>query len=215
MSTFRAQFTIPFFTGIPEDVVENVWHFAFLTGSPVTADFNNLRDDLMFFYNSVYNNPIGPLMAAYVDPANSKVKMYDLADPTPRAPVYQSAAALSTANRSTGGSAPMETAICVSFQGTVISGVPQARRRGRIFLGGLSFIGAPTTSTFPSVDSITRGDIAGAAGALKTAAIGHGWTWVIWSRATSTAVPVANGWVDNAVDTQRRRGNKATARTTF
>jgi hypothetical protein len=40
-------------------------------------------------------------------------------------------------------------------------------------------------------------------------------TWSVWSEANQTASPVRDGWVDDAWDTQRRRGLDSSARTTF
>jgi hypothetical protein len=37
--------------------------------------------------------------------------------------------------------------------------------------------------------------------------------WCVWSVADQIAVPVANGWIDNAFDVQRRRGVDYTSRT--
>lgn len=41
------------------------------------------------------------------------------------------------------------------------------------------------------------------------------WQWRIWSPTNNNSVLIDNGWVDNAWDTQRRRGVEATARTIF
>jgi len=158
---------------------------------------------------------IGAMLASYVDGANVRMKAYDLADPKPRAPKYNALLASLNANRSTGSAIPPEASICLSFQGARTSGASQARRRGRIFIPALAFLGAGTTSSFPDVPAGTRTDIAGAATALKTATSGHGFLWSVYSRVDSAAIPVTDGWVDNAIDTQRRRGNKATARTTW
>ena len=40
-------------------------------------------------------------------------------------------------------------------------------------------------------------------------------TWVLWSRANNAMFNVVGGWVDNAFDTIRKRGNAPTARTTW
>jgi len=44
------------------------------------------------------------------------------------------------------------------------------------------------------------------------------WAWVVLNgldATSTTTLPVDNGWVDNAFDTQRRRGLRPTVRTTF
>jgi hypothetical protein len=51
---------------------------------------------------------------------------------------------------------------------------------------------------------------------MKAAAIASAsWDWVVYSPTDDAYHEVANGWVDNAWDTQRRRGYKPTSRTTF
>jgi hypothetical protein len=40
-------------------------------------------------------------------------------------------------------------------------------------------------------------------------------TLAVWSPSNGDAVPVTDGWVDNAWDTQRRRGIDRTARSTW
>jgi hypothetical protein len=41
------------------------------------------------------------------------------------------------------------------------------------------------------------------------------WKWAVYSTVNATGVEVTNGWVENAWDTQRRRGRIATVRTVF
>ena len=215
MTVHQAHFILPYFTNIPEDVVVNVWTFNWLIGSPAVGDFDNLRDNLVAFYDDVYADPGGPMLAPYVDETQARIKIYDLADPLPRVPVYNSLAPLNFANQASATGLPPEAAICLSFQGALVSGQPQARRRGRIFIGALAHMGAGSSVAFPNVTSGTRTSITGAAAAMKSAMAADDWAWSVWSKTDNAAVLVDNGWVDNAVDTQRRRGNTATARTLF
>jgi hypothetical protein len=41
------------------------------------------------------------------------------------------------------------------------------------------------------------------------------WKWAVYSTVNMTGVNVAAGWVENAFDTQRRRGRIATIRSVF
>ena len=214
MSTYAVQFTMPYFTSIPEDVITNTWHFNYLIGTPTAGEWAGLVAALQFFYNDCYNQTT-PMLSPWINAAGCSVKAYDLADPTPRAPVFQSAAALSAANQPPSTGYPLERSICLSFQGVQISGQPQARRRGRIYLGGNASLDPGSASSFPSVGATIRTDICANAVQLRTDANAQNFVWSVWSRMDSAAVPVDNGWVDNAADTQRRRGNAATARTTF
>jgi hypothetical protein len=108
---------------------------------------------------------------------------------------------------------PPEVAICLSYQAAKISGVPQARRRGRVFIGPLN-TSAMGTDGRPATAFINA--LVGAADALKDPAGAPDWDWSTWSSFDPTVSTVIdNGWVDNEFDTQRRRGRKYTTRTTF
>jgi hypothetical protein len=94
-----------------------------------------------------------------------------------------------------------------------VSGISQARRRGRVFLGPLGN---------NAVSSTTGRVASGAYTAIQTAAAtllgGSGigdWTWIIWSKASSSQVVVDNGWIDDAPDVQRRRGVDPSTRVLF
>lgn len=215
MAIHRFQFSIPYFTGIPSDVIVNDWHLSWPLGSPSDTDFENLRDALVTFYDLCYSPAGVDNMAPWMNPAGAILKVYNIQDPIPRAPVYLSAAPL-TDNRVSTGTCALETAICLSFQGDPLSGVPQARRRGRVFLGGWA---QPTyrgdNNEFPTVDPNLVNAIVGAAEGFATDSAAAGWAWIVYSRVNGTGAPVTNGWVDNALDTQRRREVGATIRTTF
>lgn len=213
MAIYRAQFTLPYFTNLPTDVVVNDWHFSFIVGTPDDSNYEDLRDNLVTFYNAVYSGGLGgDVMAPWCRPADASLKIYNVNDPTPRAPRWEGAATLAD-NRVVGSGIPLESAICCSFQGDPVSGAPQARRRGRIFLGGL---GAATeggdATSFPQPDTTLVASINTAAEAMLGAMFADLWQWVVFSRVNNTGAPITNGWVDNAWDTQRRRGNEATAR---
>lgn len=157
-----------------------------------------------------YNN-IRTYMSAQLAQNNHEITSYLRADPTPRAPV------LVTQHNYTSDPAgtpmPPEVSICLSFQSDRESGVSQARRRGRVYLG-------PFNSTILGTDGRTNGT-------FRTAVVDFGqalldasdaatdWAWFIWSTVDQDHSPVTNGWVDNEFDTQRRRGREYTLRTTF
>ena len=93
---------------------------------------------------------------------------------------------------------------------------PAARRRGRIYLGPLaqqaiSYTG-PTNEPFPIV-GLTNA-ISGAAANLLTATPANT-DWTQLSQAEGSMFSVTGGWIDNAFDSQRRRGNDPTTRTTW
>ena len=149
---FKVDVAFPYFTGLPSDVVVNTFHFAKGTGTPpTTGDFDNLRDHLKAFYGLVFSSVGTNSMAPWIDQGAVSTKVYDLDDPIPRSPVYSDVGTY-PAVQATNSAAPLEAAVCISYQATPTSGLPQARRRGRIFIGGLgiaSTIGNP--SSFPLV----------------------------------------------------------------
>lgn len=155
-----------------------------------------------------------PYMAQYVNQNGHLVKFYDLADPTPRAPVYEGTFNLGA--DPTGSAIPTEVALCVSFQGDHESGIPQSRRRGRNylpFLGGACIDGVGRPSS-----AVVTAAAAWGQNLLDFSGGGVGTTWVVHSSIgipLETAVVITNGWVDNEFDTQRRRGRAPSARTTF
>lgn len=99
----------------------------------------------------------------------------------------------------------------LSFQADKVSGLPQARRRGRVYFGPLG--GAAEASGRPGTTLLSAVVAFGAA--LLSESNLADWTWVVYSTVNNGGAPVTNGWVDNSFDTQRRRGLEWTARTTF
>jgi hypothetical protein len=106
--------------------------------------------------------------------------------------------------------------LCLSFQAVKVSGQTQARRRGRVYIGGLGIVTtAGTTNSFPVPTGQVVTNLVNAAQNLGNDAPDANWSWVVYSRANDIVVNVDNGWVDNAFDTQRRRGNAPSQRETF
>lgn len=123
------------------------------------------------------------------------------------------------------GLAPAECAACLSFHSAYggdleESGAtrPKQRDRGRIYLplnngamGDVAGFGNPELLAAFRTDCTVamkrfHDAVAGLAGAPN---------WAVWSRAKATVQAVIAGSVDNAPDTQRRRGFKATAKTSL
>jgi len=193
----RSVVTIAHDTGLPEDSVVNVWHFQGAT--PFQAsDLTAINNKLQSFYVALNGLFSGNLNG------QPTVKHYFLEDAEPRVPrgtYTMSGVTLGSL------SLPEEVALCLSFQGVQVSGSPQARRRGRIFLGPLAQAVNNGGTGRPGSTDITT--IKNAAIALKAAS---GPPWVVYSRVDDIGYTVNNGWVDNSFDTQRRRGLAATSR---
>lgn len=191
MAIWRAQVEISAASGLPEDKVVNTFHFE---GSETATDLANIDDMLSDFYDA--NNATGRLFARYSSGSISNqvaIKIFCLADPEPREPRGEF---FHTWTRGTGTTLPAEVALCMSYQAAPLAGESQRRRRGRIYLG--PFLATTNVSGRPQQE--LRQIISEAAENLRLAANAS----VTWQ--------VAGGWVDNAWDSQRRRGVKATER---
>jgi len=215
MGYARVQVSLNRDTNLPADAAVNVWHFR--TPGTVAASDEDLRDLIEAFYVDVQ----GLLASGLVGTAG--VKIYDLEDAPPRAPVFEGSLSFTPASTQL----PGEVAMVMSFQGPVVSGTPQARRRGRLFLGPLSqdtFSGA-TGDLRPG--STARLTIATAAESLIADSAAPGLIWSAFSPTTAGPEPwssgeldnafvtVTDGWIDDAFDTIRSRGVAPSTRTLF
>lgn len=202
MAFYTTQFTIKTADANPENFATNTWH---CEAADVTA---------LILFNSAVQNFYAGIDDLFSDlalgPSGLTWKSYNKADPEPRAPVATGTATLTLGG---GQSLPPELAMCVSFQALGASGVPQARRRGRIYIPFFQ-ASANTTSGRPSTAVVSQ--LASAADTLiTTSKAASTWLWVVYSPTTGASTEVDNGWVDNDWDIQRRRGRKYTTRTLF
>lgn len=231
MADLRAIVTLPFLSGKPEDVAVNVLHFSSASSDDAAADV--IAAHVAELFN--VTPPVGPSgngltpIAAYISNAVSRaanacsVKVYDLADAEPRIPrtrLWTLGASLS----STAKELPAEVALAVSIWGVA----NRPRTRGRIYFGPLTeqVLTDDAVTQRSHVSVIIRETFGGAVKRLigkpaNTQNLG------IWSRGLYTVdkVPQApvpgsmtiatNGWVDDAWDTQRRRGQESVLRYQF
>lgn len=203
MPTCRAQVILRTSDNVIENFVTNSWAFDVPSYSGAGAVLTPI---LTTFYNA-----LRPYMSPLMGQNNHLIKYSGLPGSPPNYPFDEDTFNLTTAPAGT--ALPEELSVALSFQGTRQAGFPQARRRGRIYLGTFNtsvFTGNRPATTFTNA-------MVAAAQALKgsVTAAGAGFGWVVWSSADGAAVPVNNGWIDNAFDVQRRRGVDPTARTTF
>lgn len=199
MALYRAQVTIPMDTGLPEDAATNTLYF--------DADTIGALDDVHTALNAFYV-AIDGLYSSLVDGTEVRCDYYQLSDPEPRAPVKSNGFTTLTTDSS---ASPPEVSLVLSYQGARISGLPQARRRGRIYIGPL---GGGLTDRPNEIGQINP-LVAAADTLLAASAAAATWTWAQYSPTNGTGIDVTDGWVDNEWDTQRRRGRVATSRTTF
>lgn len=202
-------------SGLPSDTITNTMHWESSGAASNLADTAEIAGALQDFYEAIE----GGFPTALITPDFDTV-FYDLEDPEPRVPVVTIAGVLTlTATNPL----PSEVAACLSYYGLFESGIPNARRRGRIYIGPNSL-----AST-----EVVAGRVQWTAARLNTwktamqalaqfSGTTHGAHLVTYSptiRQTGTLVEatssVEGGWVDNAPDTQRRRGTDPTTRVTW
>lgn len=219
MGLVRVQWQWTRDSGLPEDAIVNTFYF------DASADNSTVYDNIVGLVAEFYTvGHTGTGSAAVSTWLSSdltgawQAKVYDLSDAEPRIPVFEEDG---TATVGSGQGLPAEVALCLSFQGAQTSGVNQARRRGRVYIGPLDAsalttdpVGKPVQGL---IDSLTE---SGARLITQSATISS--EWVVYSPTNHVALGLANagtvvtdGWVDNAFDTQRRRGEAPTTRQTF
>lgn len=222
---------------LPEDRVVNTFYW-FWSGvaDPVSTDYDDLRDRLVFFYNSLHLAQTADI-ASRISEAMSRVgsanKIYFYSVPdeiTPAiwgSPVATRSWTLDAA--AAGTPLPSEVACVLSFHGD-LTDVPEtqanpspppaiirpaSRQRGRIYLGPLqSGMGVEDSVSHEFVPGSTfLSDVALAATRLATPF--SDWEWRVQSNADQNNFPVVGGFIDGEFDTQRRRGFSTNNRVTF
>lgn len=217
---YMAQVVLPYYTGIPSDVAVNTFHFDGGTVDP-EDDPTLITTPLTRFY-TVAASPSGDPPGAWLSPIVSrsggacKIRLYNMADPKPRKPFEIHSFTLPTVIGATDGM-PNEVAVVASFHGDPASGLPQARRRGRVFIGPLtkSAFSMGTNASMPAVGTVFRESLVNASKRLCQESFASGARWVVYSRTNNNLVPVRSGWVDSDPDTQRRRENGVRNRVTW
>lgn len=202
MPQYTTQFTLFPTSNQVADASTNTWS---CTADDVTA-LQLFEGELRTFYQAC--SVFFPLT---VRQNTHGIKSYNRSDPLPRAPVTNSV--FNFTGAPVGNPLPPEVSLCGSFQAVPQSGIPQSRRRGRIYLGPLN-VGTLDVDGRPLATRITV--LRNALNALRVAsAAAATWDWTVFSTRNLIGYTIANGWVDNEFDTQRRRGRLPTTRTVF
>jgi hypothetical protein len=207
---YQCQFIFQSVTNRVEDAVTNTTHW-FKGGTQ--PDFENIRDMLTDYYNETSPGAAYPLttyMSGRSLSGNWNMKIYRLTDDKPRAPVYTSQGNFELIDQD---ALPSEVALVMSFQAEPESGLPQARRRNRIYLGPFGINGNKESGR-PN-DSLVEAVLFSGKALLIAQDQSITWGWHVYSPTQNAHYPVASGWVDNAWDSQRRRGVEATLRGGF
>lgn len=221
MPTYRIRHVLPYVTLLPRDVAVNTFH-AWSAAELDAEQLDELAATFIRFYTDVTGNPSGQPLGAWIstqvsrDADACRTEVYSLADPEPRVPQLIVNWTMSPAQTGAGvANLPLECAVVNSFQGALVAGLPQRRRRGRIFFGPLR-TSASTGANPPVVQPNLRSDLIFRSSTLRDETITEaGCIWVVWSEVDQNPVNITNGWVDDDMDTQRRRGLRAITRSTW
>lgn len=190
-------------SGLAEDYATNTYHIE-------TDDVDPLVGATDFFGNLVtYYRTFDEYLSAELQ-GTMAYRAYNLEEPEPRVPFYINGDSLIPGATRW----PSEVSLCTSFAGLPISGQVQARRRGRAYIGPLAAAAGDTATGRPAAAFITA--LAAATDTLATVSLASlEYSWIVYSPTYGLKTTVQYGWVDNAFDTQRRRGLRATSRTTW
>lgn len=184
----------------------NTWHFQVEATPPAAGTMTAITTALTSYYQGMAALLSGTVVTGLCD-----VKVYNMADPEPRNPITTFFPTI-TSLASTTSLSP-EITFVQSFEAIPVSGINQQRRRGRVYLP--TFLQSATTGAcFLSGSGLSTLD-ACATSLLAASDAASDWSWMVFSPTSGALAPVARGWVDNAPDIQRRRGWKATVRSTF
>lgn len=209
MAVIRAQVTLRYTTQIPADVATNTLYFT--VGDPINPlALQNIVERI----ENGYATGLGDLLSCNLL-QTAWVKLYDMAEPEPRAPILEEDITIAPATASTAQKIPTEVAFCLSYHGAYESGVSRARRRGRIYLGPLSEKaagGSSNPTNFPRPTAEMEQAAIDLSAALAENTLFPDVVWVQRSETTGDVSPVVECWFDNTWDTQRRRGVEATSR---
>jgi hypothetical protein len=206
MPLLIARVEVPHVSGLPEETITNTFYVAGTpTPASMAADLNAALPDSVYQWTAGFGS-------SEMEWENSRLLGYDAADATPRVPVYNEALVLNAATEA--NPLPPEVALCLSYRSAQISGENLARCRGRLYMGPFNEAANTTADSTRSRPASTLvGNLVN--GAVALAAALDPLLWVLYSSADGVPKTIVSGWVDNAWDTQRRRGNVPNTRTPY
>lgn len=219
MATYKVLHSIQDVDELSKDRYVNVFHFG-NSGNPTTTDLEALGDIVRDFYNVAHpTTPICQYYSSQVGAQTATIKTYLVDTALTHVPLTTQTY---TFNAETSGvdNFPAEVALVLSLKSNVPSVVSPKRRRGRLYFGPLNTsTGSGTSGQDPSrPNAAFRNVLLTSASYLRTAALAAGFSWVVHSPTQADALDVSQSFVitdvsvDDAWDTQRRRGIGPTVR---
>nr|CRY96102.1 hypothetical protein [uncultured prokaryote] len=215
---------IPYEDDIKRDVSENVWWFF---SEDLTVDNDIMASDAIARMQSFWedtpdgvDHPLGYYMSSVLkrDTDACDILVYD-AQGDAGAPPFTTAQFTLGGNHTPNVNMPEEVALCASYwsknpslQGNLL---PRPRRQGRVYIGPFNtWALANGTSGYARPNPDLTATLVGAISHIADNNADDG-GWCVLSRASHQSSVITNGWVDDAWDTQRRRGVDASTRTSW
>lgn len=204
MGILRCQYEFRHVSGLPEDSATMTLH----VGNGGVGD--PYSDVAAVMFNLIEGGTgydgLGALISNSHSSGDLVVRVYDRADPEPRAP---RATIEGTFDPASSEGMPPQVALCVSFEGSRVSGEPQSRRRGRFYLPWIeqtaNVDGRPSETYLEGIKD-TIAPWGGELLDLDEYQVG------VWSTVDEQFVPAVRFYIDNSWDIQRRRGLRPTLR---
>lgn len=224
MGVYVVQHAFQGTSGLPEDRFVNTFHVVPATTDLTSGQLESLATATKEFFKPAASSGLSAYYSNRVLGIGRTVRIYDLADTKPRAPIYEFTDSAVPWTSQASNSIPNEVALCLSYEAPQVSGTPQARRRGRIYLGPFNtgtFSGNSYTDECRPVTAVMTAMLA-AAQVYWDACAAAGAAWCVYSPSNDTgqnggagsAAIITSISVDNSFDTQRRRGVGPTVKTT-
>lgn len=224
--TYRLTATMKRKSGIEKDSTMNTWHFIAPSGLPSAGDYGNMMNVYQGFLDAIAND-LSNVFRTETDVCSIEFFKYTAERPPPGTGLGPPTAVGFTqgwASAPTLNGYPSEVATCISLDGTSVTDAehgtggtrPAARKRNRKYIGPL----AEHTGTADTVTKEVRPNgtwrnalTQAVVNQLINAAVAKGWALTGFSPTQWQTFPVKNVWVDDAFDTQRRRGELPTLQT--
>lgn len=222
----RVTITLPVKSGIPRDAVQMDLHYT-RPATVTDTDYDNARDHIKDFFNTIASGGGSSLGSFLGDELSSaalaaELRFYDV-------PTGGGALGSPVATRFftfAGGASttmPEEVAVCLSWRTDYGAAVefgpgtrPRARLRNRMFLGPMavaSKVQDGVTKRVSVAPAVAQAALASAIEFLYTDMFADEWLWRVVSPTANLDHPVTFVEMDDAFDTQRRRGPRPTVRT--
>jgi hypothetical protein len=199
----RAICTLAAVNGVSKDSCVNVLHFKTVSRA---GEIEEIVASVQAYYDML-SSKIG----ASISRETSSVRCYALSDPKPREPLVTASLGMTQPGNS---ELPREVGLVTSWQATEVSGSLSRRFKGRTFVGPLS---GDATLDGDNMSRPTTGTVAKLVQAANVllARNDANQEFSIYSVTDQVARKVTSGYVDNAWDTVRSRGQRDTIRSRF